>query len=629
MPRAGRAGAADEIVYFRDDMDTRAGLYRFTMGPGDTHDETLVARTTATSSPAFAPNGDLVFNCSAWWRNLYSRNDIFRLPKGELSPHGEEPAREQLTHGLRAVGADVSPDGRQLAFTVNGKGTSYLEIAPVAATGEVGARRDLVPSSRFDQAYTPRFSPDGQKLAYSVWTAGGYRDVRIVDVATGKFHQVTYDRALDLEPVWSPDGKTRYFASDRSGIFNVYAYDVAGDALMQVTNVRNGAFMPTVSEDGKTLVYVGYTSYGFDLYAMALDPSRFLPALTAPDDRPEPPVDPSSVPMKRTTYDPLPTLRPHSYTASIAPGAYSPNAVTFTAEGGDVVGIHDVAASITGDPKAPSPTVTVNYTFNRLPVGLSMEVFHSVAPRGGYRLNDTPVDYDQTTNGIVSGISYTKLDTFSSHSFVMSLNVANFSGNIPSTATPDPYAAAQAPPQQGNINVAHFGYGFTNVEGGYDQTGDPRGVYVNLGVDLAGAYTGSSFTVQSFSAQAGFYLELPWLKHTLAYRLSGAVMGGNYTPSGAYSVGGYDLENNSLVSSVLSGVFDGTFALRGYPPGAYYGNEYVLQNIEYRFPILYPDHGLSTLPLFLKRIDGSLFLDYGGAFDAFLFKGVRMFSGGA
>ena len=34
-----------------------------------------------------------------------------------------------LTQGLRAQYADVSPDGKSIVFTVNGKGTTYLEIA--------------------------------------------------------------------------------------------------------------------------------------------------------------------------------------------------------------------------------------------------------------------------------------------------------------------------------------------------------------------------------------------------------------------------------------------------------------------------------------------------------------------
>ena len=45
------------------------------------------------------------------------------------------------------------------------------------------------------------------------------------------------------------------------------------------------------------------------------------------------------------------------------------------------------------------------------------------------------------------------------------------------------------------------------------------------------------------------------------------------------------------------------------------GRSYALGNVEYRFPIVNVDHGPSTLPVFLNRVSGTLFVDYGSAFD--------------
>ena len=55
----------------------------------------------------------------------------------------------------------------------------------------------------------------------------------------------------------------------------------------------------------------------------------------------------------------------------------------------------------------------------------------------------------------------------------------------------------------------------------------------------------------------------------------------------------------------------------------------MLGNLEYRFPIAYPDHGLSTLPLYLRRLDGNVFVDYGGAFDQLDLRDIRFFNHGA
>jgi outer membrane protein assembly factor BamA len=62
-------------------------------------------------------------------------------------------------------------------------------------------------------------------------------------------------------------------------------------------------------------------------------------------------------------------------------------------------------------------------------------------------------------------------------------------------------------------------------------------------------------------------------------------------------------------------IFQGGFVLRGYEPVSFIGSQYHLANAEYRFPIATVDSGVSTLPFFLQRVSGNLFVDYGGAFN--------------
>jgi hypothetical protein len=67
---------------------------------------------------------------------------------------------------------------------------------------------------------------------------------------------------------------------------------------------------------------------------------------------------------------------------------------------------------------------------------------------------------------------------------------------------------------------------------------------------------------------------------------------------------------------VQNTLIQGGITLRGYPVVAESGRNYALFNAEYRFPIVNIDRGpVSTLPLFLNRISGVLFTDYGSAFD--------------
>ena len=151
---------------------------------------------------------------------------------------------------------------------MNDAGTSHLEIASLSDVA--GTRERLVTSRPFEQIYTPRFSPDGQRVVFSVWRAGGYRDVHLLDLASGQVRELTHDRAQDIGPTFTSDGQHVVFSSDRSGIGNLYVFALATGATRQLTNVLGGAFCPVVSPAGDRVVYVGDGSRGLGLYGPAL-----------------------------------------------------------------------------------------------------------------------------------------------------------------------------------------------------------------------------------------------------------------------------------------------------------------------------------------------------------------------
>ncbi len=632
VPKAARKGNAEEILYYKDDLDHREGLYRIplTLAPGEKErSEELWARTRGISTASFTESGSLYFTSNTVFKNFYDRDDIFFLPNGVSASRGFESERKRLTEGQRTHYLDIRPDGKQIVFTVNARGTSFLEIADIDKEGRIQNKRDLIPSQRFEQAFTPRFSPDGKYVAYSQWKSGGYRDVFVVELATGKVQAITNDRALDMQPVFSHDQKTLYFVSDRTGISNVYAFDLATSELKQVTNVKTGAFAPAFSEDGKTMVYMGYSTRGYDLYSMEVAPQKFLNALPPPTDRPDPlpPIVP--IPITIKPYNPITTLRPRNYFLELLPGKYSGNAVSFTVNGSDIAGLHSFGLRINADPAAPSPDLVVSYNYDRLPASFGIRAFHTVSPRGGYRISDQDVKFNETADGITAGITLPIYDEFSRHSFGLSYSVATYTGDFPVGKSLDPYAKVTVRPFEGNINIAHLGYSFSNVEFGQKTPGPARGVSLSVGMDYGGQATGSNLSTYAFDATLTGYIPMPWLNyHVLALRASGAVSGGSFPRGNTYFVGGYNLDRGSLPDTLLSGVFNGAFVLRGYAPNAFGGKEYILGNAEYRFPLLRPDIGPSTLPVYLRRIDANLFTDMGGAFNDFDIENMAFFRNG-
>ena len=602
------------VVYARDDGHTTPGFYAIDPDAPDPDDTAQLLVRSGGHGLSVAGDCSLYFDNTAPSNRFYYFGDLFRQPPNTRSPSGTERNRQRLTVGVRASAPDVSSDGRWLTYVTNRAGTSTLRIAHLDAEHRLEDERALVPSADAEQAYTPRFSPDGQHVAYSAWTRGGYRDIRVVDARTGSFYEVSHDRAIDQQPVWAPDGKTLYFVSDRTGIANVFAYDVGAHQLSQVTNVLTGAYMPAISPDGRRMVYVGYTSHGFDLYELALEPSRFLPAADAPDDR-WAAFEPS---ISRTwpveDYDPLPTLRPHAWTIAYGQGTWG-NTFTLTTQGSDAIGRHAFDATLT-IPTSENSEIggSINYAYNRLPFAFRAGVFRSAAPRNDYRYGNEPSFTTEHLTGATSGVSWSAPGEFDGQGISLSYSIANFSRELPVGTLGDPNSLVPYTPNRGYIASLHLGYSYSNVQGTTYGIGGEKGFSFGVGVDEAAEALGSESTLTAIGAVATAYQLMPWSNHhVLALALSGGTSTGSYVRRGLYSTGGF--MDESLYDSYNGVLRQSAFVLRGYAPGQFIGTSYNLLNVEYRAPLLYADRGLSTLPVFLRTLSGVLFFDYGGAYN--------------
>jgi Tol biopolymer transport system component len=101
----------------------------------------------------------------------------------------------------------------------------------------------------------PALSPDGSTIALRR-TQDGNNDIWLLDVADGALKRVTSDKSNDGFPVWSADGRTIYFASNRKGPFDLYQKPVVGSAKEKTIVSLLGQRLPKeVSPDGRSLLY--------------------------------------------------------------------------------------------------------------------------------------------------------------------------------------------------------------------------------------------------------------------------------------------------------------------------------------------------------------------------------------
>jgi hypothetical protein len=611
--RCGRA-----VAYIRDDGDSIGGVFRLPLDARDsdgTGDNVEFVARALSGRVSTTPDCGVVFDHVAPSRRHYQFLDLFYQPGGTSSPLGHEKRdRTRLTTGLRARDPDVSRDGRRIAYVTNSAGTTTLRIAERHPDGRLSGHRRLVPSARFEQAFTPRFSPDGRHVAYGTWTTGGFRDIRIVDADTGAFYELTHDRAIDQQPAWSPDGKTLYFVSDRTGVSNVFAYDIATHALFQVTNVLTGAFQPDVSPDGKSLVYARYDHTGFDLYELPLDRSRFIPAaFGAPEPAPAVSYIPTRV-YPTHDYEPSGTVLPHAWDITVGQGTFG-TAFTLSTTGADAIGRHAFAAAMTIETRHTEPQGALDYYYGKLPFGFRATLFRNAAPRRDYQIGNVPIEVVEHQTGVTTGVNYYLPGDFEYQDMALSYTIALWDHDRPVGDELDPFAPVPYEPHRGYLGMVHLGYDFSNLGYSANAISAEHGISLSLGADLADPAFGSDDTLTALYGTLRTYLALPWpAHHVLALGLSGGTSAGSYPRYGLYSTGGF--ADTPALDVYTTGVLQSGFVLRGYEPGQFVGSQFNLLNVEYRFPIAYVDRGVSTLPAFLQTLSGTLFVDWGGAYDA-------------
>ncbi|MGH7607824.1 MAG: hypothetical protein ACREME_10845, partial [Gemmatimonadales bacterium] len=172
-----------------------------------------------------------------------------------------------------------SPDGQQLVFSGFDGGLSDLYVVNRDGTG---LRR--LTSDKYADLH-PAWSPDGKTIAF-VTDRGPETDfetlrfgnlrIALYRLESGTIEPLSHmDYGKNINPVWSPDGQSLAFVSDRTGISNIFLYDLHESEAYQLTDLFTGvqgivALSPVLSwaREADRLAFVYYEDNQFSVYTL-------------------------------------------------------------------------------------------------------------------------------------------------------------------------------------------------------------------------------------------------------------------------------------------------------------------------------------------------------------------------
>ncbi len=496
----------------------------------------------------------------------------------------------RLTREARAADPDISPDGTRLVCVVQTPEGRALATVPAAG----GVPTILLSEPGVDYA-SPRWSPEGSRIVAERRALGRESEVVVVN-ATSTSPRIlsriaASARGRNATPIWSPDGRRIYFASDRDGgPFRLFAFELQGAVLRRLAGV-DSAQSPALSPDGGTLVFVGYTPAGYDLFSMPLadakweEPDKEAPALSSPA------VSAAMPPVAGRGYSPLATLLPRFWTPIVEEDG-DDLAFGGATAGGDALARHGYYASAAWSTRG-RPDWAAGYAYARWRPTFFADVSDDQEPfrEGDIRIRE--FNAGALVNFRRVRQSQTLAGTF--HAASEHLECEACTPAVTEDATRRALRAGWT-----FDGSRRYGYSISDEEG--------------LSASLSGEWTaralGADGDAGAVVADLRGFLPLGPRHGVLAGRVAGAHAWGDEPVRRVFGAGG-----SAASGPLLNFDFDAVALLRGFDTADLNGRTSVVANVDYRVPLAWVERGVGTWPAFLRSLHAAVFADGATAWD--------------
>jgi Tol biopolymer transport system component/C-terminal processing protease CtpA/Prc len=222
----------------------------------------LVSHPATERKPMFSPDGSKLAFTSLRTGNgdIY----ILTLKTGDLD-------RITFDDGLDLLDG-WSRDGKYVYFSSTSHDIAGMN--DVHRVSALGGTPMIVAGDRYSNEYWSAAAPDGRSLAitargraFADWWRNGNSHIDeseiwlVSGVAPGssdapRYLPITTGGAKSEWPMWSADGSTVYFVSNRGGTENLWSRAVSGGEARKLTSFSNGRVIwPSISNDGRSITF--------------------------------------------------------------------------------------------------------------------------------------------------------------------------------------------------------------------------------------------------------------------------------------------------------------------------------------------------------------------------------------
>jgi Tol biopolymer transport system component len=216
----------------------------------------LIAQSATLSRPLYSPDGKKL----AFVSNRTGNGDIYVMTfaAGAVERLTYDDASEQLS--------GWSSDSDWVYFSSSSRDISGMnDIYRVSATGGTPMP---VSADVYANEFFAAPSPDGKTLAFSArgiasaqWWRNGRSHLDEAEIwlqhdgATPTYERLTEPGAKELWPMWSADGRSIYYVSDRDGQQNIWMRSLDGKAKPVTQYAKGRVLWPSISKDGRSMAF--------------------------------------------------------------------------------------------------------------------------------------------------------------------------------------------------------------------------------------------------------------------------------------------------------------------------------------------------------------------------------------